>query len=907
MFIKRSLHNFQGTFSYFISSRMAYDELTKGTHAQEAQDAQDADREDGGEKPSRDDEVEKAGAERDGKKEEVSRDTGKKLTEHLGKVESKKSALEKVANIIKESPESIKNAFYNYKLAEHNKPNRIEQAEAQRIIQKIIDAKKEHKLDGITFIYLGGTNGQRHDLNKLEKTRDETEQKEWHQKKSDAFGNILLGKDKIQPVELQTLISNNEGLIKEYREKVAANSASKLKTFLVANDAAFCDAAGLFDLALAYQRAEDLYGVINEGRELNPLEDVITLDLKTGAGSEDLRNCRSKIEFTMPEEAKGELVPGPTPPGGELKRVKERGPNDLPEPDPNNPPEDKSDKTPPPPQGELVEKAAPAATIEAKLFADPSIDSVKYKDQLDKAKEVLNSLDTETKRRLNLLAQPFLTFKNSLQPKIDDGEGGSGYYYVRIDIRNTPEDIKKNLENAARMIVEERFLPNTPKEEKALEDAQKKGLPFKNIRQAYVEDMKRSPKIDWDKSNGTPIAPNEWVDKDQNQNEWFNYAIETPAERAERIKKGGEDKESKKDEGRKNRELEAAKNAAESEAAREEAAKKEADPEDVENFKKALEEFNTKREAFNSANGMKLVSHFDTFKGPYLAADIDEYTQTVKDLSSGIDRFGGIFGGMSTNTKNILKSVELTIDQENGDKKKPERNISRNKDGNYQLWFNISKEAETVKKDLIAQKNKFVKGGYKKDSPLEAAERATVGDAFKNSREAYASKGKDKKRYITYNAGEDKWEPAKGRKWAGTLTYDYSTIGTPEEPVVPTPAPKPGPERKPESAPEVPYEAASTDSIKLSDADYTIKTKQKINGTNEIDTYTLDNKIAVSGEPRRINTPDGKVMALKITTGGKPVGYIYLDKTGKMKARMESGYAIRIQDKIITVSKKREL
>lgn len=1139
MFTKKPIHSFYGTFSHFVTARMAFEQM--GAHAQEAAAAERVEREDGeGEAP--DTGAEKA-RERDEKKEKVGDDASDERAEHASEIEAKRSALEKVAEIINESPEDIEKAFYNYNLAEHDEANRTPKLEAQRIIDKIIAAKKEGKLKGITFLYLGGTNGQRHDLNKLEK-RMAVEIKQWHEKKSEAFKNIIKGKSKIQPPELQAFITSNESLIKQYQAEVAAGNVVDLKAFLATNNAEFCDAGGLFDLALAYQRADDLYGVINEGKKMDPLKDAITLDLRTGAGSEDLQNCRSKLEFTMPEGATGEVQPQPPAQGkGEVVPAPAKGPNDLPEDQPeqlppappavlektftgtidnggrliltvepatpsegrpttyeviaipnipgnpqleivpgqpenghktvevrektpsgpgklyfrayvvinpngqaelviiNNPPDKNlkpQDEKPPEfkvvPNEKLkgtfiIEVAkstsvlvghleqAPAPVLpEAKHFNDTGIDEKRYEKQLKDATEVLKGLDIETKKILTHLTPPVFSLTNSLQPKADS----NGRYFVYIDIRNTPQDIKKNLENAAKMIVEEgRFLHNTPQEDKAADQAQEKGVPFKNIRQAYVEDLKNKPKINWNGPAGDPMTPYEWVEKDQKDSEWFNYAVETPAETADRIQKNEKEKEVKR------RSDEEAKAAADAEAATKKAAaeevkNKEADPEDISKFKEALDAYNAKREAFNQEKGLKLVSHLDAFfdidKGPYKLADIDEYAARLEGLSNGIDRFGEIFESMSDNTKNILKSVELIIDQEDEDRKDPGKNISRNEDGSYRLWFDIARGEERVKKDVIAQKNKFVKNKkYTEDSPIEAQQRATAGDTFRNSRQAYQEKGADKKRCITYNAKNDSWEPARSRKWAGTLTYDYSTVEIP----APTPEtqeknetikgkqhaievrkpenhpwivftgedgvkkeykilaygsgipyPKvtipPGKDKNsdyvnikmgdvsldvdfrnphgdylykqnqhgdffakyhievsgntmkilsrasnkpapaPEPAPEAPYEAASTDSIKL--VDYTIKTKQKINGKNEIDTYTFENKIAVHTDPQRINTPDGKVVALKISTPDiKLIGYIYLDKTGTMKAKMESGYAIRIQDKTIIVSKKREL
>ena len=1010
MFIKRPLHIPFGTFSSIVASRMVFVEM--GAHAQEAAEASAERAREGGEK-----------------REDVRHDAQEKLAEHSDNLEAKRSALEKVAKIIAESPEDIEKAFYNYNLAEHDKANRTPKLEAQRIIDKIITAKKEGNLKGITFLYLGGTNGQRHDLNKLEK-RMASEIKQWHEKKSEAFKNIIKGKNTIRPVELRTFIETNEDLIKEYQAKVGAGNTAALKTFLATNNSEFCDAGGLFDLALAYQRADDLYDVINEGKKMDPLKDVIMLDLRTGAGSEDLENCRSKLEFTMPEGATGEVQPQ-KPAQGEGVVVQTpppvKGPNDLPEDHPeqlppappttfektftgkidnggrliltmepttpsegkpttyeviaipnipgnpqldivpgqpenghktveirektpngpgrlyfrayviinpsgyaelvviNNPPDKNlkpQDEKPPEfrvvPNEKLkgtfivevvkstliatshLERAPAPVLPEAKHFNDTGTEEKKYEKQLKDATEVLKGLDIETKKILTHLTPPVFSFMNSLQPKADS----NGRYFVYIDIRNTPQDIKKNLENAAKMIVEEgRFLHNTPQENMAADQAREKGMPFKNIRQAYIEDLKSAPKINWNGPAGDPIAPYAWVENDQKDSEWFNYAVETPAETADRIRKNDKEKEVKRisdDEAKKIKDDEAAAK----KAAAEEEVNKEADPEDVSKFKTALDAYNIKREAFNQANGLKLVSHldaFDTNKGPYKLADIDEYAARLEGLSNGIDRFGKIFESMSKNTKNILKSVELIIDQEDEDRKDPESNISRNTDGSYRLWFDIARSEEMVKKDVISQKNKFVKGKkYSEDSPIEATQRASVGDTFRNSRQAYQEKSDNGKRCIMYDVKKDEWIPARNRKWAGTLLYDYSTVEIPEEPIVPTPVPKPepapNPKPGPEPAPEAPYEAASTDSIKISGDKIT--TKQMRNGKIRGGEITIEPPgLVTKGTEKDINIVDGKVKSkvksLEIYEGEKVIGSVYLDKAGVMKScELGTGYDI---------------
>ncbi len=834
-----------------------------------------------------------------GTKEKVKQGTREGIAEHKEAVEESRKALEKVASVITESPENIEKAFYNYNLAEHDQPNRIEEAESKRIIDKIIAAKKDGRLEGITFIYLGGTNGQRHDLNKLEKTRNRAERKEWHQKKSEAFENILKGKNAIQPIALRAIIAANEPLIKEYQAKVLADNAADIKTFLTANDPVFCDAAGLFDLALAYQRAEDLYEAMNEGNKMDPQKDIITLDLKSGTGSEDLKNCKSKILFTMPEGAKGEVVPVP-PLKGEVVPTPTPGPNDLPNDHPNElPPStlpEKSiegtveengiiiitvemlptpdgkptshklilvpnipglqplvitqgkienghrtieihEKTPDGKQGKLqficYVTVSPSGRLEPVIINKPpeyqivpdekvtgvfvlqvakptmtaeghvetvkpaeidvayavDIDGEKYKDQIKDAIETMKNLDPETKRRLNILVPPRFGYKDSLQPVMYP----NGYFYVEIDVRNSTENIKKNLEEAARMIVDESKKYNTDKEDIAFKEAQAKGIPFKNIRRAYVDDMKgKTQKINWNGVAGSPSAPYEWAEKEQEP--WFNYAVETPAENAERMKKNNAAKDNEGEVLDKSEEARIAEEGKARKAKEEEVKMAEASPDEIQALEKVRATCKQKMAAFESTYGVPMLAQINYDK-PYRASTINEHIEHVNDLNAAIDRFENIFKGLNINTQKFFKSTVLVIDKNEKDEE-----ITKGVDGNYRIWLDILKSDDQIKKDMNARKKTFVEdknNKFRNDSPLEAKERASVGGKFKNSREAFKEIKKEDR--IVYSKALEGWIPASGHEWANKnplFSYDYST-----QPIAPAPVPVPVPRPTPAPAP----------------------------------------------------------------------------------------------------------
>ena len=199
MFTKKSTHPYRDSsrnFSYFLENRRVFgrpDEL--GAHAQDAEDSRKENerrhKEDKGEvvakadipadKPADTsaDDARKAAAD---KKEVKADDTREEAVEDRGdlKEDISKATLDKIAAAIGESPEAIRDAMYNYNLTEHDEPNRIS-SPGKAIIDKIIQAKNNGKLDGVRFVYLGGTNGIRHDLNKLER-RTTPDQKKWHEK-----------------------------------------------------------------------------------------------------------------------------------------------------------------------------------------------------------------------------------------------------------------------------------------------------------------------------------------------------------------------------------------------------------------------------------------------------------------------------------------------------------------------------------------------------------------------------------------------------------------------------------------------------------------------------------------------------------------------------------------------------
>ena len=942
MFTKKSTHRYRDssqTFSYFIEKRRAFNRDELGAHAQEAEDnrkeSKRRHKEDAGEVVAKVDAPPDASAE-DSRKAAVEDDAAKKREalkaakerEDL-KEDISKATLDKIAAAIGESPEAIRDAMYNYNLTEHDEPNRIS-SPGKAIIDKIIQAKSEGKLEGVRFVYLGGTNGIRHDLNKLER-RTTPDQKKWHEKKSAAFEAILAGKDRFKPATIQALISANEKLIVAYRDTVAANNPADLRTFLTNNESTFCDAAGLFDLALAYQRADDLYQAINGGEKIDPLKNIITLELATDP---DEGNCKSKLLFEGVEgtEGKEEVPPtgrgevDPIPGGrGELRPTPPRGPNDPPPPVPPPAPTPRGPNDIEPdqqePGGAVIEgKLTPSNSVHAELRvstfpSDAKVNTLSGRgkinaEKLKIAQEKLQNLDPDTKKRLHFLTPPIFGNEYYGMPqrfRKGNEEGIPEGYFVKIDINKTPSEIIKSLEKAAKQILDQPNINDmTDTERVAEERARKAGIPFKNIRQAYLEDSKSTPRINWNDTRAKPNPPYEWVEPSQEP--WVNCATESPAEKAARAAKAEEAKNADADEARRAQERarlgrEDAQKKAEAEAKAEDEAEKKriaeepAPQEKKDTLNTAVAALEAKIAEFkNPPRSLDLHAH-DKFEDDKLKnATIDDEIAQINKLTEKLDKFGTIFDDMSDDTKNILKSVLLMIDQDKSGK--PADDDISGKDGNYTLWFNILHPDAQLKKEILNRKNAYVKGGrnYIKDTPLEARDRAAAGATpFKNSREAYAEKGISLGKDAN---GKEMWNVAKDHEWAGSGPYNYATVET----AAPTPPPTP------ETPPEGKHKIDPADSIKMNGNKIT--TKEKVDGEIKSVDYTIKSGEKVRAEKVIVieDTTDksGKYLCMPLWINSKHIGQLYLGyRNGTLSGigKSESGFTIEIKGSEIIIEK----
>lgn len=552
---------------------------------------------------------------------------------------------------------------------------------------------------------------------------------------------------------------------------------------------------------------------------------------------------------------------------------------------------------------ETTEKLKP---IDVFYHIESFIDQKKEKVNIQKALDVMKALDPETKKRLHFLTPPVFSYTDVGQPQLyQDG------YKIRINITDTPANIKKALEQAAAIILSQpRFLRHADKEYEAEKAAMEKGLPFKNIRQAFSEDLKRgkNPKINWNDQNAEPFPPYTYVQPDSGQQ--FNCAVEMPAETTARLeklrqarairaqaKREIEEQKAADEQARAAaiEEASAAEEAAEAKRIQDEIDNREASEEEEQELDTALAAFNEKKKTVSDKYGITLSAH-TKYDRPYNAKKIAGEAQRLNKLTTALDRFGPVFGGLSKDTQNILILLTLVIDHEKSDKK------IDGKDNKYWLSFSILNSDEKIKKDLIDRKNMFVKGGkkFEKDTDAEAAERTAAKAkkiTFKNCREAYNIK--PDKSDIMYDKDADKWEPSTGRGWTpGASTYNYATVEKSAE------APPPAPERPPETTE---YVAAPTDTIEYINGK--ILTKQLLKGKNKFDEFTLttEDKMYVYGNIRIKYGSYGNVNCLRLYSDAEyknPVVDIFLDKDGKIRTMPVKAYIAAIDGSTITVKKR---
>lgn len=827
-------------------------------------------------------------------KSEVRQEAAKDRGEVADTVEAvrqkKEQGLKKVSEVIGESQEDIQNAILNYELAEYKNP--LHPDNAQRIIDKIKDAKKAGRLKNITFIYTGRTDGNRHDLNKIA-AKAEQEKTDWHKEKAKTLQLLLDIKDHIQPESIVDSLRNNESLIKEYKKTVDFNG--DIDGFLRSHDAEFCDAGGIFDIALSFQRIATLHGKISD-EKVSTEKGTLYLEVNGSEKGEDYRTAKVEFSFNgeeketkekailqpeVPKKAKiepefkpkVEVVPQVLETLGivtekdktvitlkienkEYRRTLDTSGIGLPVTVRENKELINGHKafevivteggvervlthmyfsSVPGATGEpqlvcpelLISKeyeveygkdglitfkkrkliavvtqgvvgravqqaeVAPALTpaeefkkdqqnleigvreigrmVGENIFIDKNISPKKINEQLPKIAEVINSLDIETRNKLNLVSI-ILSTKN------DDIKEDRYGFVVKIDVSATPEDMKKWLTEKSEDILRIRHLGDTVAESEARNEAGLQHVPFENQREAF-----KKGHIKWGGPNTIPQAGYFWTQKVEDPR--YNFAVETPEETQKREKNekhgvmGTFDDERPKtdkpeldeDEARIAKKYEAV------------VAKKD----DLKNLEDAIKK--------EYRGYMLIVMDKITVDD---ASNEDEIDKTDRELDAMIANMGNLSAALNAmkNDENTLMGVSwlniipsLEVDEK-------QEQLRKVKDS-FELFVNIKADPESVQAQLTEGINNLKQiPNFLENTALEEKEKKVADKKkipFMNGRQAWAE-GK-----IIRSHGD--WKEADGSKFVDDKSkLNYAV--NPVEPVVPVVPP--APELKPEPTPE---------------------------------------------------------------------------------------------------------
>ena len=250
-----------------------------------------------------------------------------KNKEEREKMKWTEEQMKKVAEAIstpekKETVETIRKALLHYELGKYENPK--DEHRAAEIMHSISLAVKAGKLPGVEVIFQGGTDVTRHSIDKIK-----TEGAVWHAAKKEAFKKIIALGDNLTPGSAKKLRDDNQKLIADY---IAATDPD---AFVASHKDAFAKGAQLFDLALAFQRAENARLVYDKGT-INVKQERVYLDLAKVQG-EGYRKSGIALSFVQ-EKVEPPKPPAPKPPEPPKPEPK---PQPKPEPEPEPKPQPK--------------------------------------------------------------------------------------------------------------------------------------------------------------------------------------------------------------------------------------------------------------------------------------------------------------------------------------------------------------------------------------------------------------------------------------------------------------------------------------------------------------------------------------------------------------------------------------
>lgn len=287
-------------------------------------------------------------ADRDKKAADTTAKAAEEQKKHAEDIK-KQELYKKIGTEIKESPENIEKALLHYEPGKYEKMKSAIKEEA--ILIKISQAITEGKIKGVEMVYMGGTDGLQHSVDKIK-----TNGAQWHKEKRDAFTKLLSAKN-IEPASAKAFLDANRTMIDGYIK------APNADVYVAANSAIFLNGGQLFDLALTFQRAMDARKIFTKG-EFSPDQEKVYLDIKTVEGQEHRKSgvlLRSTAEYLTGDVKPPQPLPVPDgvnpPPDPQSKDVPKKDvvPDGVnPPPDPQSKDVPKKEKAPEAPKDKVT-------------------------------------------------------------------------------------------------------------------------------------------------------------------------------------------------------------------------------------------------------------------------------------------------------------------------------------------------------------------------------------------------------------------------------------------------------------------------------------------------------------------------------------------------------------------------
>lgn len=217
---------------------------------------------------------------------------------------SEKLAIAFVADTIEVTPEDFQAAIRFYKLGQYRVLNETHPKfqKNKEILDKFVAAKKDGKLNGITFDFFGSTNNVDH---------SRTVDLAWHQEKAAALIKILelntVGRLQVDAA-IARFITDNTALIRQYTTEVATGDKAKYMKVVDDNKDKFLKGGTIFDLALRLQRASEFKRLVEDKSKPADGEKYTDIFVADGKDKIELRHKADKSDDAMSSGIKVRLA-----------------------------------------------------------------------------------------------------------------------------------------------------------------------------------------------------------------------------------------------------------------------------------------------------------------------------------------------------------------------------------------------------------------------------------------------------------------------------------------------------------------------------------------------------------------------------------------------------------------------